>query len=249
MNKSIEYRMTNLEYRSKMNKHNEFKESYTMKLQSIFLLSITYLLTVYSISYSQIQNTWELIKRHEIYFKVRNQTDTSLTDTTIIEKSQNAFYKYTNDSVYIYNLDYEDSKEKNCYMLWINPYKLLNDSTLDIGGTQYSEVQISATFKIVNDTLIYTEKCWEDQPDYIYHQTKVLYFFRIDCFGLPPIWWPQTECHSLDAVNYKRLTRPVVSHKSSNSQFNLLGQSIIAESSGVKVLKGTKSITIKRNRK
>jgi hypothetical protein len=239
----------NIEKIKTKNKRMVFDKVTHLKIQSIFISLCSYVLVLNTIAYSQLQNTWELIMRHETCFRVQNQTDTSLTDTTIIENSQTAFYKYTEDSVYIYDLDYGDSKEKNCYMLWSSPYKLLNDTAFDFSGTQNPGVQISATYKIVNDTLIYTEKWLEDQPDYIYHQTKVLYFFNISCFGLPPTWWPQSECNSSDAIQNVRLPRPAVLYKNSKTEYNLLGQSMYANSSGIRISKNAKRIALKINRK
>jgi hypothetical protein len=194
-------------------------------------------------AHSQVQNTWDLFKCHESCFKVLNQTDTSLTDTTIFDESENIFYKFTEDSLSVYELNPE---EKNCYMLRVSPYKIVNDSVFDFGRTQDAQIQTSATFKIVNDTLIYTELWLENRPGYVLYKTKVSYFFTIDCFTLPPIWWPQTECHLSAIVQNKRVPGSVFLHKAGHSKCNLSGQLITTKSSGINVTRGTKKIELNK---
>lgn len=212
-----------------------------MRIRYILLILSIYLLIFINVAHSQVQNTWDLFKWHESCFKVLNQTDTSITDTTIFDDSENIFYKFTEDSLCVYEFNPE---EKNCYMLRVSPYKILNDSVFDFGRTQDVQVPTSVTFKIVNDTLIYTELWLENRPDYVFHKTKASYFFTIDCLTLPPIWWPQTECHSSAVVQNKRVLRHAFLHKNSNSKCNLSGQLITTKSSGIKVIRGTKKIEL-----
>ena len=226
-----------------MKKGNLMNKKYVLILMNIYLIFIV------ETANSQIQNTWELLKRHEIFFKIKDQTDTSLVDTMIIEQPQHAFYKYNEDTLYEYDLDYEDSKDRNCYMLWANPYKLLNDTSFDVGVSQYPEVKISATFKIADDTLVFTELWWEDWPDYIYHQTKVYYFIKRTGFALPPSWWPGTECHSTSAIK-TNICRPAsLFRKDDGNAYNLLGQISNKISNGIKIEKSSKSLEINGKRK
>jgi len=210
-----------------------------------------YLMLIVETANSQIQNTWELLKRHEIFLKIKDKTDTSLVDTIIIEQPQNAFYRYSEDTLYEYDLDYENSKERNCYQLWTDPYKLLNDSSFDVGISKYPEVKISATFKIANDTLVYTELWWEDWSDYIYHQTKIYYFIKREGIALPPSFWPETECHSTSAVKSNIYRPATLLRKNDDNTYNLLGQiSKLNEiSNGMKIQKSSKNLGINGKRK
>jgi hypothetical protein len=226
-----------------MNKGKFMKIKYVLVVMSIFLMLMV------KTACSQFQNTWELSKRHEIFFKISDETDTLLVDTVIMEQSQSAFYKYTEDSIYEYDLDYEDSKERNCYMLWVNPYKLLNDTSFDIGVSEYPEVKISATFKINKDTLVYTELWWEDWPDYINHQTKVFYFVKREGIALPPSWWPETECHATSAIK-SNVNRPFkLLRKNDIDTYNLLGQISNKKSNGMRIQKSNKSLEMNWKRK
>lgn len=220
-----------------------------MKKSNSILIFISFLLALTAVSSAQIQGTWELLKSHEIYFKIDNKADTLLKDTIITEQPENAFYKYTADSLYSYDLDYEDSKARNCYLLWVSPYKLLDDTSFDIGSSGFPEVKISSTFHFSDDTLICTELWWEDWPDFIYHQSKILYFVKRDGAVLPPSWWPKTECHTSNSIKKPRVTNFVNSNHKGNPNYNLLGQFTEKNYNGLKVNKNVKKLELDDIRK
>lgn len=196
-------------------------------LKRAFLWTIVVFCASYSITISDIEGEWEVVKQHNILYRPDDTLGRNV-DTVIIKEHETELYVFTEDTIHIYDYDYEDSRERDCYMWWSEPYELTSDSTFNWTSWPQHEndpgVHIMYKLKFSNDTLIYTFQWFEDEPYDVYQQTKI-YYLVPHSGPVPPDWWPNAECHGrthVPAVIPSGRTR--TAELKCNGYYNLLGK-------------------------
>ncbi len=168
------------------------------------------------------QKTWSV---HQ------TEPDSPDFDTVYNDVEDKSYIEITRDSVTFYELDYEDSMERNCYMRWPFPLEARGDTlmthswyqsdTIDDGFlSEFNRVEVSG------DSLTLVFKYWWDTFDGTawYHETKLSRCYRYTA-ELPPGDWPAVDCQSQSqgmVVSALRRAKPPAPQRT--AVFSILGR-------------------------
>ena len=163
----------------------------------------------------------------------QTEPDSPDFDTVYNDVEGKSYIEITRDSVTFYELDYEDSMERNCYMRWPFRFEARDDTLIMDDWYQMDTIDdgfLSEFYRVEvdGDSLRLVFKYWWDTFDGTawYHETKVSRCYRYAA-ELPPGDWPAQDCRSQSqgvVVSMARRQRPRAPQRT--VVFSILGRHV-----------------------